>query len=266
MIELKDVSFKYGNKLAVKNLSLKIEKGEFISIIGHNGSGKSTLGRLLNALLIPSEGDVFVDEMNTKDINNVLEIRKKVGEVFQNPDNQAVATIVEEDIAFGPENLRLPSEEIKRRVDAALKAVGMEKYRNHAPHLLSGGQKQRIAIAGILAMEPDYIVLDESTAMLDPQGRKDVLEIAHRLNEEGKTIILITHNMEETIKSDRIIVMSGGEKIMEGPPREIFQREEELYNADLVLPVIVALSHALKKAGVEVSGDVLTAEELVDAI
>lgn len=266
MIELKDVSFNYGKKLAVKNLNLKIEKGEFISIIGHNGSGKSTLGRLLNALLIPSEGDVFVDEMNTKDFNNVLEIRKRVGEVFQNPDNQAVATIVEEDIAFGPENLRLPSEEIKRRVDAALKAVGMEEYRKHAPHLLSGGQKQRIAIAGILAMEPDYIVLDESTAMLDPQGRKDVLEIAHRLNEEGKTIILITHNMEETIKSDRIIVMNDGEKIMEGPPREIFQREEDLFQAGLVLPVIVGLSHALKRAGVSLTGDVLTAEELVKAI
>ena len=218
MITLDKVTYRYGEEgTALKSVSLNIQKGEMLAIVGHNGSGKSTLAKHLNALLLPTEGSVTVEGMDTKDPANTLSIRKKVGMVFQNPDNQLVTTIVEEDVAFGPENLGIPSEKIRERVNNALEAVGMTEYANTAPHMLSGGQKQRIAIAGMLAMEPEVLVLDESTAMLDPQGRQEVLEIVGRVNKErGMTVVMITQYMEEAVMADRVAVMKGGELIMTG--------------------------------------------------
>lgn len=272
MIELKNVSFKYRAEdekadFAIKDLNLEIDKGKFVAIVGHNGSGKSTLAKLLNGLILPTSGDVIVDEINTKDETKLLDLRRKVGMVFQNPDNQAVATIVEEDVAFGPENLQLTSSEIVERVNMALEAVDMTEYRDHAPHLLSGGQKQRIAIAGILAMLPDYIVLDESTAMLDPMGRNEIISIVNKLNkEQNKTVILITHHMDEIIGCDKVIVMTDGKKIAEGTPKEIFYKEKEIKEAGLVIPDIIKLSQELKKQGIDIKENILTSEELVDVL
>lgn len=237
MIEVSNVFYGYkkhedlDEHIALKGVNLDVKQGEFLVIIGHNGSGKSTLAKHFNAIYIPKEGDVIVDGINTKDEDRIWDIRQSAGMVFQNPDNQIVATIVEEDVAFGPENIGIEPQEIQRRVQFALKAVNMEEYTKHAPHLLSGGQKQRVAIAGILAMKPKCIILDEPTAMLDPSGRKEVLDTIKKLNkEEGITIILITHFMEEAIDADRVVVMDNGKFILEGTPREVFSRVEVLKN------------------------------------
>ncbi len=247
-------------------MNLSIEKGEFISIIGSNGSGKSTLAKLLNVLLVPTEGQVFVDGFNSSDPENVWKIRQKVGMVFQNPDNQLVATTVEDDVAFGPENLALPSDQIRERVDKSLEMVGMGGYQSHPPHELSGGQKQRIAIAGIIAMLPDCIVLDEPTAMLDPMGRKEVLKTIKYLNEEeGITVILITHFMEETIFSDRIVVMNGGEIKDIDKPSKIFQNIDLIKSAGLDVPVAVQLANELRSSGLQIP-EVMDIEELVTAL
>ncbi|MDO5650504.1 MAG: energy-coupling factor transporter ATPase [Gallicola sp.] len=246
---------------ALKNVNIEIHDGEFVAIIGHNGSGKSTLAKLLNGLFVPTSGDIIIDGMNTKDEREIWNIRSHAGMVFQNPDNQIITTIVEEEVAFGPENLGLPSAEIKRRVDRALEIVGMEKYIHHAPHLLSGGQKQRIAIAGILAMNPKFIILDEPTAMLDPNGRKEVIN-----KEENKTILLITHNMEETVRADRIIVMNDGEVAFEGTPREVFSRVEEVKALGLDVPEVTELAYALTKDKYLEDFKLLTIEEFVNRV
>ncbi|MBR5292673.1 MAG: energy-coupling factor transporter ATPase [Clostridia bacterium] len=268
MIRLDNVTYRYGEEgIALKSVSLNIEKGEMLAIVGHNGSGKSTLAKHLNALLLPTEGSVTVEGMDTKDPDNTLNIRKKVGMVFQNPDNQLVTTIVEEDVAFGPENLGIPSAEIRERVNKALEAVGMTEYANAAPHMLSGGQKQRIAIAGMLAMKPEVLVLDESTAMLDPQGRQEVLEIVSRVNKEyGMTVVMITQYMEEAVMADRVAVMKGGELIMTGTPKEVFSRGEELRSHGLDLPAIARLRDELIAGGMDIPKDAITAQELADAI
>ncbi|MFW5972050.1 MAG: energy-coupling factor transporter ATPase [Bacillota bacterium] len=268
LLDIKGVDFTYNdiNELALKDINLQIEVGEFISIIGGNGSGKSTLAKLLNVLLVPTSGNILVDGMNTSDETNKLKIRQKVGMVFQNPDNQLVATRVQDDIAFGPENLGIASKEIRSRVDYALEVVGMTEYKNHPPHKLSGGQKQRVAIAGIIAMEPDCIVLDEPTAMLDPQGRKEVMETIHLLNSKKNiTIIHITHFMEEAASADRIIVMNRGQLYKEGNPREIFGEIEDIQNIGLDVPVVVKLADGLRKLGIEIP-TVLSVNELVDKI
>ena len=272
MIKVNNVYFKYnpeeeGSEYVLKDVSFEINEGEFVAIIGHNGSGKSTLAKLLNGINIPTKGDILINEMNTKDETHIWDIRKTAGMVFQNPDNQIVTTIVEEEVAFGPENIGLPREEIRKRVDHALEVVGMEKYLYHAPHLLSGGQKQRIAIAGILAMNPSCIIFDEPTAMLDPIGRKEVIETIYRLNEaEKKTILLITHNMEETINADRVIVMNDGEVYLEGTPRDIFSKVEELKSIGLDVPQVTELAYELNKDGFLEDYKVLRIEELVDKI
>jgi len=248
--------------LALKDIDIRIEKGEFVAILGHNGSGKSTLARHLNALLSPTSGTLWVKGMDSKDAKNTWKIRQLAGMVFQNPDNQLVATIVEEDVAFGPENLGVPSAEIRERVDAALKSVGMTKYANVGPHQLSGGQKQRVAIAGILAMGTDCIILDEPTAMLDPSGRAEVLETVIRLNaERGMTVILITHFMEEAVKAGRVVVMDKGQVVMDGTPREIFTEVDKMRALGLDVPSVTALTHALRKRGVPLRADIMTAEE-----
>ena len=272
IIELKDVCFEYyeedQNKTAIlEHFSLNIQKGSFTAVLGHNGSGKSTLAKLLNGLNKPVSGQVLVEGMDTADEKKEMDIRRKVGMVFQNPDNQLVATIVEEDVAFGPENLGLAPDEIRRRVDEALKAVRMYEYREHAPHKLSGGQKQRVAIAGIIAMEPDCIVLDEPTAMLDPDGRKEVLEAVHELNRsKGVTVILITHYMEEVVDADYVFVMDQGKVVMEGEPREIFSHVQELKSHRLDVPQITLLAHELKEAGMDLPDGILTRKELIAAI
>lgn len=270
IIELENVSYDYesGDEAvhAVKNVSLKFKKGEFVVLLGHNGSGKSTLAKLLNGFLAPSSGEVFVKEMNTKDEDKTFEIRKEVGMVFQNPDNQMVATIIEDDIAFGPENLGVDPKEIRERVDWALKAVKMYEYKDHTPFKLSGGQKQRIAIAAILAMLPSVLILDESTAMLDPAGRGEVLETVKTLNrEKGMTVILITHYMDEAIGADRVVVMADGELVGDGVPEEVFADEGLIERANLVPPVAVKISHALQKAGVEMK-TCLTDAELAEEL
>jgi energy-coupling factor transport system ATP-binding protein len=248
-------------------ISLSIEEGSFVAVVGHNGSGKSTLAKHFNAVLLPSGGTVWVDRMDTKNEAMLLEIRRRVGMVFQNPDNQIVANVVEEDVAFAPENLGIPTEEIRRRVDDALAAVGMEEYPRHAPHLLSGGQKQRIAIAGVIAMEPDYIILDEATAMLDPVGRRDVLRTIHRLNRErGITVVLITHHMDEAADADRCVVMDNGKIALDGTPREIFSRVDELHELGLASPETVELLYDLNKHGMSFPLDAITVEECADAI
>ena len=252
---------------ALKDVTAQIKKGEFTAIIGTNGSGKSTLARHLNALLIPTEGELIVEGMRTSDAGRVWDIRQKVGMVFQNPDNQLVAAVVEEDVAFGPENLGVPPEEIRERVDLALEKVGMTSYRKQAPSVLSGGQKQRVAIAGVLAMKPDCIVLDEPTAMLDPKGRKEVMDTIHELNKkEGITIVLITHFMEEAVTADHILVIDKGVLKMEGTPREIFSQADKVTEIGLDVPVPADLARRLRKKGMAVSEKCMTDEELGEAL
>lgn len=252
---------------ALKDVTAQIKKGEFTAIIGTNGSGKSTLARHLNALLIPTEGELIVEGMRTSDAGRVWDIRQKVGMVFQNPDNQLVAAVVEEDVAFGPENLGVPPEEIRERVDLALEKVGMTSYRKQAPSMLSGGQKQRVAIAGVLAMKPDCIVLDEPTAMLDPKGRKEVMDTIHELNKtEGITIVLITHFMEEAVTADHILVIDRGVLKMEGTPREIFSQADRVTEIGLDVPVPADLARRLRKKGMAVSEKCMTDEELGEAL
>ncbi|MDY6020976.1 MAG: energy-coupling factor transporter ATPase [Oscillospiraceae bacterium] len=273
MIETKDLTFAYPSAegerstLALDGVSLSIEKGSFVVILGHNGSGKSTLAKMFNAVLLPSGGTVYVDGMDTGNEALLLEIRRRVGMVFQNPDNQIVANVVEEDVAFAPENLGVPSAEIRVRVDRALAAVGMEQFVQHAPHLLSGGQKQRIAIAGVLAMKPKCIVLDEATAMLDPIGRSEVLSTIERLHkQDGITVVLITHHMNEAENADRVIVMNDGRLAMDGAPREIFSRKAELEKLGLTVPDTVLLLDSLRQGGMDVPLDAVTVDECVDAI
>ena len=273
IIKMEDLTFSYpaeegGTPLAaLSGVSLSIERGSFVAVLGHNGSGKSTLAKHMNAVLLPLGGKVWVDGMDTCDEALLLEIRRRVGMVFQNPDNQIVANVVEEDVAFAPENLGVPTDEIRRRVDASLAAVGMSEFTRHAPHLLSGGQKQRVAIAGVLAMEPECIILDEATAMLDPKGRRDVLETVQRLNrEKGMTVIMITHHMDEAELADRVIVMNRGEIYLDGAPREIFQKVDELRRIGLTVPETVKLLDALRQAGWNVPLGAISVEECADAI
>lgn len=273
MIKIEDVTYEYKSLIddsiqkAVKDLNLEVKKGEFLVILGHNGSGKSTLAKMINGLLMPTKGNIFVMGMNTQDQKTIWAIREKAGMVFQNPDNQIVATIVEEDVAFGPENLGIPPEEIRKRVDEALEIVEMTEYKKHAPHLLSGGQKQRVAIAGILAMKPDCIILDEPTAMLDPTGRIEVMNTIKKLNKnENKTIVLITHYMDEAVEADRILVMAQGEIVMEGTPKEIFKQVEKMKALGLDVPQVTELAYELRKEGIEIREDVLSIEELVELI
>ena len=253
--------------LALDGVTLAIERGSFTVILGHNGSGKSTLAKTFNAVLLPSGGRVYVDGMDTVDETLLLEIRRRVGMVFQNPDNQIVANVVEEDVAFAPENLGVPTEEIRRRVDDALRTVGMKKFAKHAPHLLSGGQKQRIAIAGVLAMRPQCIVLDEATAMLDPIGRSEVISTIERLNhDEGITVVLITHHMNEAEHADRVIVMNEGRVAMDGAPREVFAQVEKLKSIGLTVPDTVELLYELRGAGCDLPLTAITVDECADAI
>ncbi|BFL76728.1 energy-coupling factor transporter ATPase [Finegoldia magna] len=268
IIEIKNLSFQYegSSKKVLKNLNIDIKEGEFICVLGHNGSGKSTLAKLINAQYIPTEGDILVGNMNTKDDDNLWNIREMCGMVFQNPDNQLVATIVEEDVAFGPENLGVPREELRKRVDECLELVGMSEYKRHSPALLSGGQKQRIAIAGILAMNPKCLLMDEPTAMLDPQGRKDILNTVLKLREMGKTIIHITHYMEECVNADRIIVINEGDVVLEGTPREVFSNVEQMKEIGLDVPEPTEISYLLNKSNINVRADVLTVDELVEAL
>lgn len=267
IIEFKDVSFKYADEedLVLKNLMLDFNEGQFTCVLGHNGSGKSTMAKLINALLIPNDGKVYSFGYDTSDENLEVDIRRKVGMVFQNPDNQIVATIVEDDVAFGPENLGIPREEIRNRVDDALKIVNMYEYRKHEPHRLSGGQKQRIAIAGIIAMQTRCIVLDEPTAMLDPVGRREVMTALLRLKEElGISIILVTHFMDEAVKADRVVVMNGGKVCMDGTPREVFTNAELLKSIGLTVPKPLELAEELRKSGVDIGGIPLTPEEFTE--
>ena len=273
MIECRNLIFKYTagenqeEKIAINDVNLQIKEGEFIAILGHNGSGKSTMAKHMNALLIPTEGKMLVNKMDTSDMNNLWNIRETAGMVFQNPDNQLVATIVEEDVAFGPENLGVPPEEIRKRVDEALERVGMSEYKRHAPHLLSGGQKQRIAIAGILAMKPKCIIFDEPTAMLDPSGRKEVLDTIIDLNKNyGITVILITHYMDEAAKADRIVVMDKGKLILDGKTRDVFSNVEKMKSIGLDVPQVTELSYELQKAGINIDTRILDVNEMVNAI
>ncbi|MCI6020300.1 MAG: energy-coupling factor transporter ATPase [[Bacteroides] pectinophilus] len=256
-----------GITTAVDNVSLTMQKGDFIAVLGHNGSGKSTFAKHINALLYPTEGTLYVDGINTSDEERLLDIRQSAGMVFQNPDNQIVCTLVDEEVAFGPENIGVPSEEIWERVEKSLKAVGMYEYRNASPNKLSGGQKQRIAIAGIVAMKPKCIVLDEPTAMLDPHGRKDVINVLHELNRrEGVTIILITHYMDEVIDADKVFVMDDGKLVMQGKPREIFSQVDRLKELRLDVPQVTELAYELKKSGLDMPDGILTHEEFRDAL
>ena len=272
MINSNDIDFEYptmqGEQITqtLKKINISIKEGEFVAILGHNGSGKSTLARHLNALLTPTSGTLWVNGIDTKTSDKVWDIRQSVGMVFQNPDNQIIATIVEEDVAFGPENLGVPQAEIRQRVDEALQAVGMLARKDDAPHHLSGGQKQRVAIAGVLAMKPSCIVLDEPTAMLDPSGRKEVMETITRLNKEtGITIILITHFMEEAAQAERVLVMDAGEVILDDTPRNVFCNVETMLNLGLGVPQVTYLTHELRKAGVNISNHLLTIDEFVKA-
>ena len=252
---------------AIDHLDLDIEEGSFVAILGHNGSGKSTFAKTLNGILLPTEGTVWISGMDTADDDRLLDVRKTVGMVFQNPDNQIIANVVEEDVGFGPENIGVPTEEIWKRVDESLKAVGMTAYRMKSPNRLSGGQKQRVAIAGVMAMRPKCIVLDEPTAMLDPNGRKDVIRTVSELNKaEHITVLLITHYMEEVIGADRVIVMDDGKMVMDGTPREIFSRVEELKELRLDVPQVTELAWELKKGGAKLPDGILTIDELMDAL
>ena len=269
IIEIKDAVYKYDEESedVLHGVSLTVKKGEFLCILGHNGCGKSTLAKLINGLYQPTSGQVLVNGMDTKDEDKILSIRSLAGMVFQNPDNQMVATIVEEDVAFGPENLGVPQQELRARVDEALKTVNMFQFKDSAPHRLSGGQKQRIAIAGILAMEPQIIIMDESTSMLDPKGRREVLETVHRLNKEkGITVVFITHFMEETVNADRIIVMGDGVIKMEGTPKEIFSQEEKIKELTLEVPPITKMAQQLNEKGLNITRNILTFEELFDSL
>lgn len=252
---------------AVDEVSLDVQPGQFIAILGHNGSGKSTLAKHLNAILLPTEGTVYVDGKDTRDEEKIKEIRQTAGMVFQNPDNQIIGTVVDEDVAFGPENMGVPSEEIEKRVEEGLKTVEMWEYRSHSPNKLSGGQKQRVAIAGVVAMHPKCIVLDEPTAMLDPVGRKEVIQAAWKLNkEEHVTIILITHYMEEVTSADQVIVMDQGKILMQGTPKEVFSRVEELKEHRLDVPQVTMLAHELRKSGLNIPEGILTREELIEEL
>ncbi len=274
IIEFKNVTFRYDSDdenmilaPAVKNLTLTINEGEFMAILGHNGSGKSTVAKLSNGLLIAESGDVTVLGMNTKNEDDDIKIKQTVGVVFQNPDNQIVATIVEEDVAFGPENLGIEPTEIRRRVDEALEIVGMYKYRRHEPHKLSGGQKQRVAIAGIIAMKPRCIILDEPTAMLDPEGRREVMKALKRLNRElGITVVFITHYMEEAVEADRIVIMDDGCLLMDGTPKEVFADTEKIRSIGLDVPQTCQLAKLLKNDGINLKNDLLSIDELVENI
>ena len=267
IIEFKNVSFSYdeGEDSVITDLNIEFYEGQFTCVLGHNGSGKSTMAKLINALLVPSTGNVISFGYDTSDEENEINIRRKIGMVFQNPDNQIVATIVEDDVAFGPENLGLPREEIRKRVDNALKMVDMYEYRHHEPHRLSGGQKQRVAIAGIIAMQTKFIVLDEPTAMLDPRGRKEVMEALHKLKDElGITIILVTHFMDEAVKADRVVVMNNGEVKLDGTPLQVFSEAKLLSSIGLTVPKPLELAVELEKQGIKFSSAPLTAEEFTD--
>ena len=274
MLQTEHLSFTYPaeegvstSTTALEDVSLSIEKGSFVVVLGHNGSGKSTLAKHMNAVLLPSGGTVYVEGMDTRDEALLLEIRRRVGMVFQNPDNQIVANVVEEDVAFAPENLGVPSEEIRRRVDDALAAVGMSEFTRHAPHLLSGGQKQRVAIAGVIAMAPECIVLDEATAMLDPAGRREVLSAIRALNRERNiTVVLITHHMDEAMDADRLIVMNDGKLVMNGTPAEVFTQVDALRAMGLAAPDTVELLYGLRQSGMDVPLDALTVDACADAI
>lgn len=252
---------------AVDEVSLSVRQGDFVAVLGHNGSGKSTLAKHINAILYPTEGTVWVDGMDTADEDKLWDIRQEAGMVFQNPDNQIIGQVVEEDVGFGPENLGVPTKEIWERVEESLKAVGMYEFRKHSPNKLSGGQKQRVSIAGVIAMHPKCIVLDEPTAMLDPNGRKDVIRAVRALNDvEGITIILITHYMEEIVHADKVFVMDSGKVAMEGTPREIFSQVDKLKSLRLDVPQVTLLAHELKKSGLDIPDGILTTEELVKAL
>lgn len=271
IISIQNLTFEYADSdrtvKAIDDVSLDINTGEFVVVIGHNGSGKSTLAKHLNSILIPTSGKVYVQDMDTSDIDNTFSIRQVAGMVFQNPDNQLVATVVEEDVAFGPENLGIAPAEIRKRVDEALVNVGMSEFAKKAPHLLSGGQKQRVAIAGIIAMRPRCIVLDEPTAMLDPRGRKEVMDTVHRLNKDEKiTVVHITHFMEEAVNADRVCVMDQGRIIMQGTPIEIFRQVDTLKKLGLDVPQMTELAYELRQDGIEISQDILTVEEMVKSI
>ena len=277
MIKTSHVTFEYirrdeegnpeGVTRALDDVSIEVQPGEFVAILGHNGSGKSTFAKHLNALLYPGEGEVIVDGMNTKDGEHLLDIRRTAGMVFQNPDNQIVGQVVEEDVGFGPENMGVPTEEIWQRVEESLKALGMWKFRKDSPNHLSGGQKQRVSIAGVIAMHPKCIIMDESTAMLDPRGRKEVVNAAHGLNEIEKiTILFITHHMDEAIEADRVIVMDDGRVALQGTPREVFSQVERLRELRLDVPHVTQLAHALQKEGVPLPNGILTIDEFVMAL
>lgn len=277
IVEAKNLTFEYirrdeegnveGITTAVDNVNIDIKAGDFVAVLGHNGSGKSTFAKHLNALVMPTEGTVYVDGMDTKDSGNTLSIRQTAGMVFQNPDNQIVGTLVDEEVGFGPENIGVPTEEIWERVEKSLKAVGMYQFRSASPNKLSGGQKQRVAIAGIVAMKPKCIVLDEPTAMLDPLGRKEVLNVLHELNrKENVTIILITHYMEEVIDADYVYVMNGGKLVMDGTPRQIFTQVEMLKSMRLDVPQVTELAYELKKAGLPIKDGIIRNEELVEEL
>ncbi len=269
IIEMANVKYKYDKEdstYAVNGVNLNIRKGEFTAIIGHNGSGKSTLAKLINSILLPTEGKIYVKGMDTADDSKLWDIRQAAGMVFQNPDNQLVATIVEEDIAFGPENQGVEPSEIRRRVDDALNAVGMYEYRKRPPHMLSGGQKQRIAIAGILALNSDCIILDEPTAMLDPSGRKEVMYTLKKLNENGKTILLITHYMDEAVQADRVVIMDKGSIKLDGTPKEVFRNIAEIKKFGLDVPQVTELAQELSEEGLNIPPDIIEVKELVDLL
>ena len=269
VIEIKNISFSYNDapSPALDGVTLDIYPGTFTAVLGANGSGKSTLAKHLNAILLPSEGSVLVRGMDTKEPENLIPIRRRVGMVFQNPDNQIVANVVEDDVAFAPENLGVDPEDIRHRVDGALRHVGMYDYRLHAPHLLSGGQKQRVAIAGVLAMQPEVLVLDEPTAMLDPRGRREVVDTVEALcRSDGITVVLITHHMDEAARADRVVVMEQGRVVMDAPPREVFPRVSELRDLKLAVPDATALAYELNAAGLSLPADILTPAECADAL
>ena len=268
IIEVNNISFEYITEedsfKAIDDLSLNIKEGEFLAIIGHNGSGKSTLSKNLNAILMPTKGNILIDGMDTREEEKLWDIRQTAGMVFQNPDNQIVATVVEEDVAFGPENLGIKPEEIRKRVDESLKSVGIYDLRDRQPHLLSGGQKQRVAIAGIIAMKPKCVIFDEATAMLDPSGRKEVMSTIKRLNkEENISVIHITHFMEEAVDADRVIVMEKGKKVLEGTPKQVFSKIDMLKKIGLDVPYMTELSKELNKEGLKIESDILTVDEMV---
>ena len=277
IVKAKDLTFEYirrdeegnveGITTALDHVNMDIQPGEFIAILGHNGSGKSTFAKHINALLFPTEGTILVDGLDTSDEDNVMDVRQRAGMVFQNPDNQIICTLVEEEVGFGPENIGVPTDEIWERVEESLKAVGMLKFRSHSPNKLSGGQKQRVAIAGVMAMQPECIIFDEPTAMLDPNGRKEVLQAAHLLNrKKGVTVILITHYMEEVVDADRVFVMDKGKVVMQGTPREIFSQVDELKRHRLDVPQITLLADELRKSGLPIPAGILTRAELVQEL